>query len=169
MKLKEDNQLNEISKKFSEAIKKYTKKEYKEAAADFGKIIAEYKESDFYSVLEIQTKSKSYKNICDQRATKKRTDFDNEDDILNELLFSINIGDDKESEKIIKKLEVKKINSAYSIYLKALFAISLEDIDAGLGLLKKAIAKDEKYKIIANNEPDLKDLQENEEFLSVIE
>ncbi len=169
MKLKEDSQLNEISKKFSEAIKKYTKKEYKEAAADFGKIIDEYKESDFYSVLEIQTKSKSYKNICDQRATKKKIESDTEDEILNELLFSINIDDVKESEKIIKKLEAKKINSSYSIYLKALFAFSQEDIDAGLGLLKKAIDKDEKYKIIANNEPDLQDLQENEEFLTIIE
>ncbi len=169
MKLKEDNQLNEISKKFSEAIKKYTKKEYKEAAVDFGNIIEEYKDSEFYSVLEIQTKSKSYKNICDQRAKKKKIESDDEDEILNELLFSINIGDEKESEKIIKKLEEKKINSPYSIYLKALFAFSQEDIDAGLGLLKKAVAKDEKYKIIANNEPDLQDLQENEEFLTIIE
>jgi len=169
MKLKEDNQLNEISKKFSEAIKKFTKKEFKEAASDFGKIIDEYKESDFYSVLEIQTKSKSYKNICDHRALKKRTGSDSEDEILNELLFSVNIGDEKESEKIIKKLEAKKINSAYSIYLKALFAFSQEDIDSGLGLLKKTISKDERYKIIANNEPDLQDLQENEEFLTIIE
>lgn len=107
MKLKEDNQLNEISKKFSEAIKKYTKKEYKEAAVDFGNIIEEYKDSEFYSVLEIQTKSKSYKNICDQRAKKKKIESDDEDEILNELLFSINIGDEKESEKIIKKLEEK--------------------------------------------------------------
>ena len=169
MKLKEDNQLNEISKKFSEAIKKFTKKEYKEASADFEKIINEFKGSDFYSVLEIQAKSKSYKNICDQRASKKRADPDTEDDLLNELLFYVNIKDEKESERIIKKLEVKKINSPYSIYLKALFAIGQEDIDSGLGLLKKAIAKDERYKIIANNEPDLQDLQENEEFLSIIE
>ena len=169
MKLKEDNQLNEISKKFSEAVKKFTKREFKEAAADFDKIIDEYKDSEFYSVLEIQARSKSYRNICDQRALKKRTATENEDDILNELLFYINIDDFNEAEKIIKKIETKKINSPYSIYLRSLLAFRQDDIETGFGLLKKAIAKDDKYKIIANNEPDLQDLQENEEFLTIIE
>ena len=73
------------------------------------------------------------------------------------------------NEELIKKIEAKKINSPYSIYLMALLAFSQEDIDAGMGLLKKAISKDERYKIIANNEPDLQDLQENEEFLAIIE
>ncbi|MEN8154723.1 MAG: hypothetical protein ABFR75_11955 [Acidobacteriota bacterium] len=169
MKLKEDSQLNEISKKFSDAVKKFTKREYKEASVDFGKIIDGYKESEFYSVLEIQARAISYKNICDQGAGKKKTASETEDDILNELLFYINIDDFKEAEKIIKKLETKKINSSYSIYLKALLAFRQEDIDTGLGLLTKAISKDDRYKIIANNEPDLQYLQENEEFLSIIE
>ncbi len=169
MKLKEDNQLNEISKKFSEAVKKFTKREFKEASADFEKIIDEYKDSEFYSVLEIQTKSKSYKNICDQRTLKKRAATEDEDDILNELLFYINIDDIDEAEKIVKKIETKKINSSYSIYLRSLLAFRQDDVEAGMGLLKKTIAKDNRYKIIANNEPDLQDLQENEEFLAIIE
>jgi len=45
----------------------------------------------------------------------------------------------------------------------------MEDVEASFELLKKAISKDEKYKIIANNEPELQDLQENEEFLAIIE
>jgi len=169
MKLKEDSQLNEISKKFSGAVKKFTKREYKEAALDFGNIIEGYKDSEFYSVLEIQARAKSYKNICDSKTVRKKIEPETEESILNELLFYIRTNEFIEAEKIIKKLETKKINSSYSIYLKSLLAFRMEDIDSALGLLKKAIAKDEKYKIIANNEPDLQDLQENEEFLAIIE
>ncbi len=169
MKLKEDSQLSEISKKFSEAVKKFTSRNYKEAAEDFKNIIDHYKDSEFYSVLEIQTRSKSYKNICDSRISRKKTVQETEDGILNELLFNININDFKEAEKIIKKLEVKKINSPYSIYLRALLAFRQDDVDTAFGFLKKAISKDNKYKIIANNEPDLQEFQENEEFLAIIE
>ena len=42
-------------------------------------------------------------------------------------------------------------------------------MEAGMGLLKKVVAKDGRYKIIANNEPDLQSFQENEEFLAIIE
>ena len=65
--------------------------------------------------------------------------------------------------------ETKKINSPYSTYLRSLLAFRMEDVDAALELLRKAITKDDRYKIIANNEPDLQDLQENEEFLAIIE
>lgn len=169
MKLKEDSQLNEISKKFSDAVKKFSKREYKEAGIDFGNIIEKYKDSEFYSVLEIQSRAKSYQNICDLKTSKKKNEPETEDSILNELLFYVRTDEYTEAEKIIKKLETKKINSPYSIYLRSLLAFRMEDVDAALGLLKNAITKDEKYKIIANNEPDLQELQENEEFLAIIE
>jgi len=169
MKLKEDNQINEISKKFTTAVKKFTKKEYKEAGEEFGKIIDEYGDSEFYSVLEIQARAKSYRNICEQKTARKKSASESEDDILNELLFFINNKDFRETDKVIKKLETKKINSPYSIYLKSLAAFGQEDVEAGMGLLKKAVAKDDRYKIIANNEPDLQSLQENEDFLAIIE
>ncbi len=169
MKLKEDSQLNEISKTFSEAIKKFTKREYKEAVIDFGNIIGKYKNSEFYSVLEIQARAKSYKNICESKTSGKKNEPETEDSILNELLFYIHTDEYAEAEKTIKKLETKKINSAYSIYLRSLLAFRMEDVEATFELLKKAISKDEKYKIIANNEPELQDLQENEEFLAIIE
>jgi len=77
--------------------------------------------------------------------------------------------DYKEAEKIIKKLKSLKINSPYSIYLGSLLAFRQEEIDTAFDLLRKAITKDEKYKIIANNEPDLQEFQENEDFLTIIE
>lgn len=169
MKLKEDSQLNEISKKFSAAVKKFTKREYKEAAANFENIITEYKDSEFYSVLEIQVRSKSYLNICESRTEKKKSSPETDDGVLNELLFYINTDDFKEADKIIKKLETKKVNLPYLIYLRSLLAFKQGDVDVALELLKKTISMDEKYKIIANNEPDLQDLQENEEFLTIIE
>ncbi|MCK4890455.1 MAG: hypothetical protein KAS97_11040 [Candidatus Aminicenantes bacterium] len=169
MKLKEDSQLNEISKKFSEAVKKFTKRNYKEAAIDFENIIEKYVDSEFYSVLEIQSRAKSYKNICDSKTSRKKNEPETENSILNELLIYIGTDDYTEAEKTIKKLETKKINSPYSMYLRSLLAFRMEDVDAALGLLKKTIAKDDKYKIIANNEPDLQELQENEEFLAIIE
>lgn len=169
MKLKEDSQLNEISKKFSTAVKKFTKREYKEAAVNFGNIISDYKDSEFYSVLEIQVRSKSYLNICKSRTEKKKSSPETDDDILNELLFYINTDDFEEAQKIIRKLETKKVKTPYLIYLKSLFAFKQDDIDVALELLKKTISMDERYKIIANNEPDLQELQENEEFLTIIE
>jgi len=169
MKLKEDSELIEITKKFSGAVKKFTAREYKEAAAEFENIIEEYKDSEFYSVLEIQTKSKSYKNMCDQKTSRNKAPAETEDDILNELLFYIHTEDYKEAEKVVKKLESRKVNSPYSVYLRALLSFRQNEIDEGLALLKKVISKDARYKIIANNEPDLHTLHENEEFLAIIE
>ena len=169
MKLKEDSQLNEISKKFSAAVKKFTKREYKEAAVNFKNIIKEYKDSEFYSVLEVQTRSKSYLNICESKTEKIKLSPETDDDFLNELLFYINTDDFNEAEKTIKKLETKKVNSPYLIYLKSVLAFKQGDVDVALELLKKTISRDGKYKIIANNEPDLQELQENEEFLTIIE
>ena len=169
MKLKEDSQLNEISKKFSAAVKKFTKREYKEAAVNFKNIITEYKDSEFYSVLEVQTRSKSYLNICESKTEKIKLSPETDDDFLNELLFYINTDDFNEAEKTIKKLETKKVNSPYLIYLRSVLAFKQGDVDVALELLKKTISRDGKYKIIANNEPDLQELQENEEFLTIIE
>ncbi len=169
MKLKEDNQLGSISKQFSEAVKKFTKRDYKSASEDFNTIIKDYNDSEFYSVLEIQSRAKSYKNICDLKTSKKKASQESENDMFNELLFYINTEDQTEYEKILKKIETKKISSPYLDYLKSINAYKNGDEATTLSLLKKAIAKDEKFKIVAHNEPDLKELQENEEFLAIIE
>ncbi len=169
MKLKEDSQLNEILKEFSGAIKKFGKRDYKEAAVSFDAIIKRYKDSEFYSVLEIQTKAKSYKNICDSKISKNELSKETEDDILNELLLYISTNKSDKVEDMIKKINTKKPNSPYFLYLQAIFNYKNNEEEAALDLLKKAISKDEKYKIIAHNEPDLQDLQENEKFLAIIE
>jgi len=169
MKLKEDSQLCDILKEFSAAIKKFGNRNYKDAGIDFDSVVKKYKDSEFYSVLEVQTKAKSYKNICNLKTSKKKLSPETEDDILNELLFCINTNKLSETENIMKKINEKKINSAYYLYLKAIHSFKQDEEETALDLLKKAVTKDKKYKITAYNEPDLLDFHENEKFLAIIE
>jgi tetratricopeptide (TPR) repeat protein len=169
MESNEEKQLKEIVHKFSDAIQKFTKKDYEKAANSFDTIIEKYKESEYYSVLEIQTRAKTYKKICHTQQNPVKIELKSNEDYLHEGIFCLNSGNFERALEHFDHLEKNGYEEAYINYLKSLMYLKQEDVENAMLYLKKSIGKDEYFKIIAYNEPDFEDLLESEDFLEIVE
>jgi hypothetical protein len=166
----EEKELKKITDAFSKAVKLFHKKEFKNAAEMFGTIIEEYKDSEYYSVLEIQTRSKTFMNLADVCQNPPRMQLKTDDDYLSEAVFQLNAGNFERSLQLCNALEEKRnFKDPYLAYITALCHLNNGDEDASLKYLKKCVDKDPSYKVIAHNEPDFEPLLEKEDFLSLIE
>lgn len=169
MELKEEKELAEIIKVFTEAMKVFSKKDFAKAHDAFNGIIEHYKDSEHYSILEIQARSKVYKNICHAQLNPVKSTLETTEDYINETVFSLNAGKLEESLEHLKQLENKDVDMAYVNYLYSLVYLKMEDIPVMLEYLAKAVEIDKIFKIIAHNEPDFDHMFENEEFAAIIE
>lgn len=169
MKLNEDRELKNITKEFSEGVTHFNKRGYQKAYDRFEELINKHKDSEFYSVLEIQTRSKTYRNICKDKLDSKKYNPESDEEYINEVVYNINKEDFDEALKYIEHLEKKKYDSPYLDYLRSVLYIKQGDTENSLKFLAKCVEKDDDYKILANNEPDFESLMEDEEFNSIIE
>jgi hypothetical protein len=169
MKLNEEKELNKITTQFSEAIKQFSKKDFKKAKELFADINSTYGESEFYSVLEIFARSKIYHSIAEAQLNPIKLELKSDEDYLNEGLFQLNAGDLERALELFNHLKSKKYGDPFVDYLMALAFLKSDDIDASLKHLKICFDQDESYKILAQNESDFDPLYETEEFQSLIE
>ena len=169
MELNEEKQLAKIIKEFTSVVQIFSKKEYEKAEKAFGSIIEKYKDSDFYSVLEIQMRSKAYKNICYAQLHPVKIELASDEDYLNEGIYNLNAGNFDMALELLNHLEINGYKDSYVSYLLSIIYLKKEDSDNSLEYLKKAVEKDEYYRIIAHNEPDFDSLfEKNEEFAAII-
>ena len=165
----EEKELIKITDAFSKAIKLFQKKDHQGAADMFGAIIEEYKNSEYYSVLEIQTRSKSYLTLVDSCLHPRRIQLKTDEDYLNEALFQLNADNCERCLDLCNTLEGKReYKDPFLAYLISLCHLKNGDVETSLEYLKKCVDKDPYYKIIAHNEPDFEPLLEKEEFLSLV-
>jgi tetratricopeptide (TPR) repeat protein len=169
MKLKEEKELQTISEEYEKALQSFHKKSYHKAGEAFKKIIDAYKDSEFYSVLEIQTRAKVYLSITQAQTNPIAVKLESTQDHLWEGIYQLNAGNiDKALEHFIHA-EKNNYRDAYLYYLMAAAYLRKEDTANSLRYVEKCIKKDEHYKVIVYNEPDFEPLLQNQDFLTLVE
>jgi predicted Zn-dependent protease len=168
MELSEEKELEKIIEEFSAAVQMFSKKEYEKAEKAFESISERYKDSEYYSVLEVQVRAKVYKNICHAQQNPIKIELSSDEDYLNEGIYNLNLGNFDRALELLNHLEKNGYKDSYVNYLLSIVYLKKEDINSSLGHLKKAVEKDKYYKIVAHNEPDFDRLGENEAFAAII-
>jgi len=169
MELSEEKQLKSITEEFTKGVAFFRKRECQQAFEIFNRTIEEYKDSQYYSVLEIQSRSKFYKMLCQARLYPVKTDDWDDDDYLNDGIFHLNAGDLDKAQERFNYLEEKKFSHPNLGYLLSLVHLKKGDIETCLMYLKKAIKSDEFFKVVAYNEPDFEPMFDNDEFTGMVE
>ncbi|MCU0287279.1 MAG: hypothetical protein MUF15_12905 [Acidobacteria bacterium] len=169
MELNEEKELKKASDELTEAVKLFRTKDYEKAGNAFSCIVEQYKNSEYYSVLEIQARAKVYKNICHKELNPPKIEFNSDEDILNEGIVNLNKKDFDKAQELLESLGKKKYKETYVNYLLSIVYLKKKDIPASLECLRKAVKKDESYKVIAHNEPDFDELFDNEDFVAIVQ
>jgi tetratricopeptide (TPR) repeat protein len=169
MKLKEEKELQAISEEYEKALQLFHKKNFQKAGEAFKKIIEANKDSEFYSVLEIQTRAKVYLSIAQAQTHPVSVKLESAQDHVWEGVYQLNAGHIDKALEHFLHAEKNNYRDAYLYYLMATAYLRREDAANSLRYLEKCLKKDEGYKIIVYNEPDFEPLQQNPDFLKLVE
>jgi len=169
MKLKEDKELQAISEEYEKALQLFHKKNYAKAAEAFRKLIDAYKDSEFYSVLEIQTRAKVYLSIAQAQTHPVTIKLESPQDHVWEGVYQLNAGNADVALEHFSHAEKNNYRDAYLYYLMAAAYLRKEDMANSLRYVEKCLKKDEGYKVIIYNEPDFEPLQQSPEFQKLVE
>lgn len=169
MELNEEKELKKAVDDLTEAVKIFRKKDYEKAGNGFERIVEQYKDSEYFSILEIQARAKVYQNICHTQLHPPKVESTSDEDFLNEGIFHLNLKNYDRAQELFESLEKQKFKEPYVNYLLSIVYLKQKDIPASLEHLKNAVHKDESYRIIAHNELDFDELFDNEEFLSIVQ
>ncbi len=168
MKLHEEKELANITNEFSKGVELFARKEFTKALEVFDELIEKYKDTEYYSIAEIQTRSKVYKTICEAQLNPVEIKLETDDDYLNQGIFNLNAGDYNQALKLFHQLEGRGYKDSYLNYLLSIVYLRKRDLDSCLKQLKKCIKKDNFYKTIAYNEPDFEEIFDHEEFQTIV-
>jgi predicted Zn-dependent protease len=169
MKLKEEKELQTITEEYGKALQLFHKKSFHKASAAFKLIIETYKDSEFYSVLEIQTRSKVYHTITQAQLHPLAIKLETLQDYIWEGVYQLNAGNTDKALELFSHAEKENQKDAYLYYLMATAYIKKEDTANSLRYVEKCLKKDAYYKVIVYNEPDFEPLLQNQEFLNLVE
>jgi tetratricopeptide (TPR) repeat protein len=169
MEISEEKELKKAKEKFAKAVELFKKRSYQEALPGFESIINEYKDSQFYSILEIENRSNAYRKICEQQLDQRDIELNSHEDYLLNGIFNLNAGNLDEALERFEYLEKETYQEAYVKYLIALAKLKGGDKEEAFKFLEMAVKQDETYKIIAHNEPDFDPVFEDEAFTGIVE
>jgi len=169
MKLKEEKELQAIAEEYEKALQTFHKKSYAKAGEAFKKIIEAYKDSEFYSVLEIQTRAKVFQSIALAQTHPVTIKLENAQDYVWEGVYQLNAGNIDKALELFLHAEKNNYRDAYLYYVMAATYLRKEDTANALRYVEKCLKKDEHYKVIAYNEPDFEPLLQNQDFLKLVE
>jgi len=169
MELSEEKELREIKAQFEKGIDFIRKRQYQDALPVFEAVTEEFGDSEFYSVTEIESRSKVYKKICEAKIKPVVHQLDNDFDYLNDGIFCLNAGDLDKALERFEQLRQRNYEDPYLDYMFSLLYLKKDDTESCLSHLKNAIEKDEFYRVIAHNEPDFDPLFENQDFTALID
>jgi tetratricopeptide (TPR) repeat protein len=169
MKLKEEKELQAITEEYEKALQVFHKKSYAKAGDAFKKIIETYKDSEFYSVLEIQTRAKVFQSIAQAQTHPVAIKLENAQDYVWEGVYQLNAGNLDKALELFLHAEKNNYRDAYLYYVMAAAYLRKEDAPNALRYVEKCLKKDEHYKIVVYNEPDFEPLLQDQEFLKLVE
>lgn len=169
MEIREERELKQIRETFTRGIDLFRQRQYKEALAVFAKIVQEYEDSEYYSILEIEGRSNVYMKICEAQLRPLKIELLEDEDYLFDGIYQLNKGNPDKALERFNYLKEKNYKDPYLIYLISLVYLKKEDTEACFNYLKQAIDQDEYYKVIAYNEPDFDPLFENQRYAALLE
>jgi tetratricopeptide (TPR) repeat protein len=169
MKLNEEKELARITEAFTKGVTLFTQKEVKNALAVFDQIIEEFKDSEYYSIEEIQTRAKVYKAICESLLNPVEIKLETDEDYLNQGVYHLNAGQYAEAIDMFQTLESRGYTDPYLNYLLSIVHLKKREFGTCFSYLKKCVQEDDYYKIVAHNEPDFIPILEHREFLAIVE
>jgi len=169
MELSEEKDLKQIREEFARGIVLFRKHQYQEAAVVFDTIVREYGDSEYYSILEIEGRSKVYRKICEAQLNPVKIELHNDEDYLYDGIFHLNAGNVAKAFERFNYLQEKNYRDPYLSYLMSIAYLKKKAVETSLSYLKAAIDQDASYKIIAYNEPDFDSLFETQEFTALVE
>ncbi len=169
MKLKEEKELQTISEEYEKALQSFHKKNYAKAGEAFKKLTEAYKDSEFYSVLEIQTRAKVYLSIAQAQTHPVSVKLEGPQDHIWEGVYQLNAGNADSALEHFSHAEKNNYRDAYLYYLMATAYLRKEDTANSLRYVEKCLKKDAGYKVIVYNEPDFEPLQQNPDFQKLVE
>lgn len=169
MKLKEEKELQAISGEYEKALQLFHKRNYAKAGEAFKLISETYKGSEFYSVLEIQTRAKSYLNIAQAQLHPLKLKLESAQDQVCEGAYQLNIGNIDQALAHLTNAEKNNCRDAHLYFLMAAAYLRKEDTANALRYVEKCLKKDATYRVVLYNDPDLEPLQQNPDFLKLVE
>ncbi len=169
MKLKEEKELQAISEDYAKALQLFHKKNFAKAEEAFARLIEANKDSEFYSVLEIQTRAKVYQSIAHAQTHPLKVKLEGAQDHLWEGVFQLNSGDVARAQEHFAAAEKNNLRDAFLYFLMATACLRQEDTAGALRNVEKCLKKDAGYKVIVYNEPDFEPLLQNPDFLKLVE
>ena len=90
-------------------------------------------------------------------------------DYLWEGVYQLNVGDIDRALDHFLSAEKNNYRDAFLYYLMASAYLRKDDTVNCLRCVEKCLKKDEKFKVIVYNEPDFEPLQQNPDFLKLVE
>lgn len=169
MKLKEEKELQTITEEYEKALQSFNKKNFGKAGEAFKKIIDTYMDSEFFSVLEIQTRAKVYQSMAKSQTHPVTVKLDNAQDYVWEGVYQLNAGNVDKALELFNHAEKNNYRDAYLYFLMAAAYLKKDDTANALRYVEKCLKKDEQYKVIIYNEPDFEPLLQNQDFLNLVE
>jgi tetratricopeptide (TPR) repeat protein len=169
MKLKEDKELQTITSEYEKALQLFHKKNYQKADSAFKQIIETYKDSEFYSVLEIQTRAKVHLAITQAQLHPVAVKLETIQDHVWEGVYQLNAGNVDKALELFSHAEKENLKDAHLYFLMAAAYLKKEDTANSLRYVEKCLKKDAAYKVIVYNEPDFEPLLQNPDFLKLVE
>lgn len=169
MKLKEEKELQTISEEFEKALQSFHKKNHAKANDAFNKIVETYKDSEFFSVLEIQTRAKVFQSITYAQTHPVKLKLESPQDHVWEGVFQLNAGHADKAQEHFSFAEKNNYRDAFLFYLTAAASLQQGDTANALRYIEKCVKKDEGYKVIIYNEPDFESMHQDPEFLKLVE
>jgi len=107
MELSEEKQLKIITEEFTKGVALFREREWQKAFEIFNHISEEFKDSQYYSVIEIQNRSKFYQMLCKAQLNPVSTDDWDDEDYLYDGIFHLNAGHADKALERFKYLELK--------------------------------------------------------------
>ncbi|MBU4267448.1 MAG: hypothetical protein KJ808_01160 [Acidobacteria bacterium] len=169
MKLKEEKELQAITADYEKALQLFHKKSFGKAGEAFKKIIETYKDSEFYSVLEIPARAKVYQSMASAQTHPKTIKLESAQDYVWEGVYQLNAGAIDKALEFFVHAEKNNYRDAFLYFLMAAAYLKKEDTANSLRYVGKCLKKDELYKVIIYNEPDFEPLFQDQDFLNLVE
>jgi len=157
---------------------KAKKDEYQKALTAFGHAMKEFHKGDlekaaeslrafiekFPADRELVDRARIYLTLAERRPRREAVSLKNLEDHFQASVFKINQGDYEGALKTLEKALEFKDEEGRVYYLMADAYMMLNQPEASLEHLKKAVQKDKFFSILAQNEPDFEPLWEDKKF-----
>ena len=169
MEVSEERELKRVVAEYEKGLGLLRKHQYTEALPVFENILTECKDSAYYSVVEIENRSRVYKKVCEAQLNPVVIELKTPEDFLYNGVYQLNSGNPDLALERFKHLQEINFADPYLDYLFSLGYLKKGEKENCLSYLKSAIEKDGAYKIIAHNEPDFDPVFEDQDFVTLFE